>query len=100
MNRSDVCVLIGSTTRRDEYGVSRPTETRIKRFCRVQSVSGTEFFEAGQSGIRPQYRIAMLRTEYDGEQVVEYAGRRYTVYRTYEQGLDLIELYVEERVGG
>lgn len=100
MSRRDVCTLIGVQSQLDAYGVSRPqTETRQVRFCRVQSVSGTEFFEAGQAGIRPQYRFTLPRAEYSGEQTVEYQGRRYTVYRTYEPSARMIELYVEARVG-
>lgn len=99
MNRSDVCYLISVSLRNNEYGVGIQTEERTKRFCRVRSVSGSEFIEAGQQGIHAQYQIALLRAEYTGQQEVEYRGKRYSVYRVYERSVDTVELYVEERVG-
>lgn len=99
MNRSSVCWLINVTYTKDKYGVAQPAEKKTKRFCRVRSASSQEFFEAGQQGIKPQYQLTLLRAEYGGEQMVEYNGTRYAVYRTYEPNADEIELYLEARVG-
>ncbi len=99
MDRSDVINLIAVTTARDECGVMRKTETSKQVFCRVDSVTASEFFEGGRNGLNPEYRMTMFRHDYDGEPIVEYNGQRYSVYRTYIGRDDTIELYVERKGG-
>ena len=99
MDRSDVINLIAVTTARDEYGVMRKTETNRQVFCRVDSVTASEFFEGGRNGLNPEYRMTMFRHDYSGEPIVEYNGQRYSVYRTYIGRDDMIELYVERKGG-
>ena len=99
MDRSDIINLISVTTARDEYGVMRKTETSKQVFCRVDSVTASEFFEGGRNGLNPEYRMTMFRHDYSGEPIVEYNGQRYSVYRTYIGRDDTIELYVERKGG-
>ena len=41
----------------------------------------------------------LIAEAYAGEQIVEYQGRRYGVYRTYQAKTDELELYVERKGG-
>ena len=84
---------------KNAYGVMvlTPTETTI--FCRVDSVTGSEFFAAGKNGIHADYRFTVWADEYAGQKEVKYDGKEYRIYRTYKPSEDLIELYAEERVG-
>lgn len=95
----DKITLRGLAADRDEYGVMQtvPTDTTI--FCDVSSVSASEFFDAGQSGIHAEFRFTVWADEYSGQQDVVYRNKPYRVYRTYKPDVDHIELYVEERVG-
>jgi hypothetical protein len=77
----------------------RKTETNRQVFCRVDSVTASEFFEGGRNGLNPEYRMTMFRHDYSGEPIVEYNGQRYSVYRTYIGRDDMIELYVERKGG-
>ena len=68
-------------------------------YCNVSSVTRAEFFDAGRQGLNPEYRFTMFAGDYDGESVVGYKGRLYSVYRTYIAKTDIIELYVERQGG-
>ena len=99
MDRSDIINLYADTITYDDYGVARKTRTSKQVFCKVDSVTRAEFFEAGKAGLKPEYRMTMFVGYYDGETVVGYKGRLYSVYRTYLAKTDIIELYVERQGG-
>lgn len=99
MDRSDVIELIGSTHTQDAYGVQKREETHREVFCQVQSVSRQEFFSAGAQGLRPALVFVMFEPDYKGEEIVDYNGVRYTIYRSYIRRDDMIELYAEKRQG-
>lgn len=99
MDRSDIVNLYADAITYDEYGVARKSRTSREVFCKVDSVTRAEFFEAGRAGLNPEYRITMFFGDYNGETVVGYKGRTYSVYRTYQAKTDIIELYVERKGG-
>lgn len=99
MDRSSVLTLINVTRERDAYGVWRNQETTTDVFCQVDSVSQSEFYEAGRNGLNPQYRFRMFYGDYNNQELVSYNGSRYSVYRTYLRRDDIIELYVERKGG-
>lgn len=99
MDRSNVIKLIAQSYEKDEYGVSRPTETAREVFCDVSNVTQTEFFEGGRNGLNPEYRFTLFFDDYNDERIVEYEGKRYAVYRTYLARTDVLELYVERKGG-
>ena len=100
MDRSNVVNLVTFPFTTNEQGVRIKGEAIKRRvFCHIDSVTGAEYFNGGQTGIRPQYRITMFRFDYQGEEVVELDGELFTVYRTYISRNDNIELYVERRKG-
>lgn len=99
MDRSDIVNLYADTITYDEYGVARKSRTERQVFCKVDSVTRAEFFDAGRQGLNPEYRITMFYGDYSGETVLGYKGRFYSVYRTYQAKTDIIELYVERQGG-
>ena len=99
MDRSDIITLYADTVSYDDYGVAVKTRTARDVYCKVDSVTRAEFFEAGRSGLNPEYRITMFFGDYEGETIVGYNGRNYSVYRTFQAKTDIIELYVERRAG-
>lgn len=99
MNRSSVANLVVESYSQNDYGVMERTTTRHKVFVNVTSVTGQEWFEGGRNGLNPQYRFTLFSHDYHGEQIIEYEGVHYTVYRTYLRSVDEIELYVEKRKG-
>lgn len=99
MDRSTPIKLIATTYTRDENGVQQRTETARTVYAAVESVTASEFFEGGRNGLKPEYRFTMFKYDYTGEPIVQYEGRRYAVYRTYNGRNDTIELYTEEKGG-
>lgn len=95
---SDVLKLITESFTTDRYGNEVATETKTEVFCEVYSISQNEFFSAGKEGFRPSFRFDVFFDDYDDQQIVEYNGKRYSVYRTYRNN-DTMELYAEMRVG-
>lgn len=96
----DVIVLLKTSTRVDEYGVRRRTETGRQVFCRCNDVTRSEFFGGGRAGLNPSKTFSVFHADYDGEEIVEHDGLRYAVYRTYHvPGTDDLELHVQ-REGG
>jgi SPP1 family predicted phage head-tail adaptor len=63
-------------------------------------VTKQEFYEAGRNGLNPQFMAQIFAAEYNGEELVEYQGRTYSIYRTYHvPGTDYMELYIERKGG-
>lgn len=99
MDRSDVVTLVSETLTQDACGVWNKTKTERDVFCSVDSVTRSEFFEGGRSGLNPEYRITLFEPDYQGEMEVVYNGVAYGVYRTYHARTDIMELYVERKGG-
>ena len=99
MDRSDIINLISETRAKNSFGIWETTRTSRQVFCRVDSVTASEFFDGGRNGLNPEYRMTMFFGDYNGEQIIEYNGATYSVYRTYKAKTDIIELYVERRGG-
>lgn len=98
---TDTTIIFATTSRvRDENGVwQKAKTTRREVFAEVESVSRDEFFSGGQNGLKPQLRFRVFHAEYCGETECEYNGETYSIYRTYREAGDYIELYVEKKVG-
>lgn len=99
MDRSEVLTLIGTTRTQDEYGIWRETPTARNVFCQVNSITRSEFFDAGRNGLNPEFMFSMFAGDYEGERVCEYRGQKYSIYRTYLGRNDVIELYAERKGG-
>lgn len=95
----DVIKLLSTTYQKNKYGQSVPENTAKEVFCKRQSVSRNEFFNAGRNGLNPQFVFTVFKGEYSGESICEYKGLTYSIYRTYETDDDYIELYVERKGG-
>lgn len=99
MDRSTPIYLIEEVKTQNSIGewISKETERMV--YANVKSVTSTEFFNASQIGLAPEYRFTMFAADYQGEQIAKYNGERYAVYRAYQAGTDRMELYVQKEVG-
>ena len=69
-------------------------------YATVDPVGRDEFNAAGQMGMKAEYKVTIWAAEYDGQDEVEYNGKRLSIYRTYgARRDDKMELYVAERAG-
>lgn len=99
MYRKRMIKLISETYTTDNIGQRVPMLTEHEYIAEVDSVSRSEFYQAGQIGLTPEYRFRINRLAYNGEKIIEYDGKRYGVYRTYEASPYMIELYAERKGG-
>lgn len=95
MMRADVIDLITETE--SAHGVhDTVTETARTVYCTVRSVTRSEFYNALNAGVQPEYVFVLaLSDEYQGERVVRYHGQKYRVVRTYVTEDDGIEITCE-----
>jgi len=81
-------------------GNSADEDVRTAVFAEVDPVGRDEYEAAGQQGMKAEYKFTVWAAEYDGQEEVEYNGRRLSIYRTYgAREDDKIELYAAERAG-
>lgn len=99
MDRSNVVTLISKSYEMDSLNQPRAVEDKREVFCNVASVTQTEWFNGGQQGFKPEWRITMFAPDYHNEEELELNLVRYSVYRTYIRQDEMIELYVEKRTG-
>lgn len=99
MDRSDIIKLVTETKTQDALGVYQITRSYTSVFCNVSSVSQSEFFEGGRTGLNPAYKMTLFYGDYHGEEILEYKGQTYAIYRTYQRTTDTLELYVERKGG-
>lgn len=91
--------LVTETKTTDSMG--QVISTKSNEICvgKLKSVYEKEFYQAAQVGIRPSFVIETPSSNYNGQALIKYEGKEYSVYRTYLVGTDKIELYCQEKVG-
>ena len=100
MDRSGVLTLISETFTQNADGVEIPTESERTIFLRsCNSVTRSEFFEGGRNGLKPDLVFVVFFNDYQGEKICKYKGKRYSIYRTFLDKSDNLELYAEEKGG-
>ena len=95
---TDVLTLIAQTVTLDQYGNETYTDVETQVFCEVDSITQTEFYQAANTELNPEYKFTIFFGDYDGQPLIDYNGVRYAIYRTYRSG-DNLELYAERKIG-
>lgn len=99
MNLAEKITLLAIEYEQDDLGEWVETRTETEVFALVESVTMSEFYQAGMQGFKPEYRMTVWMTEYSGQKLLEYGDKTYTIYRSYRRDDGRIELYVTERKG-
>ena len=96
----DVITLIKESKYQDDYGIFRNITESRPVYAQVRSASRSEFFAGGRSGLNPEYEFVICAADYQDEEVCEYHGKSYSIYRKYHvPGTDYLELYVQRKGG-
>lgn len=95
---TDTLTLITQTITLDDYGNEVATETEKTVYCEVDSITQSEFYQAANTELNPEYRFTVFFGDYDGQSIVVYNDVRYAIYRTYRVD-DYMELYAERKIG-
>lgn len=99
MNSVAKISLISKSYTIDSVGNPVPTTTKKDVYAYVSSVNQSEFFKAGQQGLKPYACYTVRLTEYHDEDEIEVGSKKLTVYRTYNRTDGRVELYTQERKG-
>lgn len=94
----DTVGLVSLSQSKDEIGQVINHETKKTVLAEIRNASMSEWTSAGQLGISAEYQVKVISGDYSGERLVDYAGKRYRVYRVYRDNR-YTELYLEEAVG-
>lgn len=79
---------------------TEPSESARAVYCTVRSIGMQEAYQAMATGLNPELKICLAHDfEYQDEPLLEYAGRRYKILRTYITEADGIELTVQRVTG-
>ena len=71
-------------------------ETEKMCYCKVNSVTRSEFYKARENGIQPLYAFVISEyADYNGEKILIYKDKRYRVIRSYVKN-HAVELTVGE----
>lgn len=89
------------TTKEDDLGqVEENEEYSNQVFCEKKPIAQSEFFSAGQTGIKPSKCLVVSILDYEEQEKLMFGNKIYSIYRTYERKDERIELFCEVRVGG
>jgi len=95
----NVCYLISESFTSDEIGNEVATATEKMCYCAQAPAYSSEFFSAGQMGIKLQAVLIMDSENYAGELKVKYNDVIYFIYRTFTRSDNSIELYLTLKAG-
>lgn len=99
MTWDDTVGLISSEYTEDELGQPVAEETKEEINCCRLPVSRAEFYTAGQNGIEVSELITVHPYEYNGQNIVEFNGKRLRVVRVYQRNMEELELTCTEKLG-
>lgn len=98
--KADEVTLISQSYVPNAIGVHEPVETEIVIPVDVRSVTRSEWEAAGQQGLNPAHVLITHESNYGGQEIAEFHGLRYGIYRTYVRAeSELIELYLARKAG-
>lgn len=82
----------------DEIGNPITVESSAIVLCGVKSVTRAEFWGSAQTNMKPEIVFEVYPYDYDGETIVEFAGVRYSVIRSFRNNHERMELVCERKV--
>lgn len=87
MSYDHVITLVREAYKKDNLRQTiRDPENDVKTevFCRLKSITRSEFYRAAVAGLRPEFVFVIHSFEYNGEQRVIFEGQEYQVLRAYQ----------------
>lgn len=88
----DIAYLISVTKTKNRAGDMIPTKTERLVYVDEKSIRQSEFYQAQQTGLRPEIMLEMRLIDYEKETLIKYGDKEFRIIRTYRKGKDFIEL--------
>ena len=79
MRFDKVIKLVAVTYTADAIGQQVETKTKRTVYANEWSISSAERYEAGRNDLKPERRYQVRTSEYQGEQLMEFAGVEYSI---------------------
>lgn len=95
----NVCNLLSITTTQDELGQFVKTEKSYMVFCSKMSITRAEFNSAGSLGHKPDIMLIVDSDSYENEKLVEFEGKKYSIYKNFQRNDSFTEIYCEVKSG-
>ena len=93
------CKLVKDIFTSDTMGNQKPTKQETEcPIIKVESIYDREYYEANQSGFKPNLRLRISSLNYNQEQELIYMNVRYTIIRV-EERVDETILVCERKLG-
>lgn len=94
----EVTLIKQKSTKVDKYGNLIIEEEKNIIMCNKISASRDEFYRASQNDLKVNFILTIHEFEYEGESLLEFNNKRYSIVRTYENG-KLLELVIGDKIG-
>lgn len=87
---NDIITLLTQECKSDKYGDLKLYEKEKEIFCKVKSISQSEFYQGQSVGLKPEIKFVIADYyDYENEKQLLYENQRYDVIRTYRNGKEL-----------
>ena len=96
MKRYAEVTLIGEKLIRNEHSEQVAVQTETSAIGTLSGVTASEFYQAANTGFRPEIVVTLYEQEYAQQQRLRIGDTLYTVIRTYLSG-DFIELHCQRK---
>lgn len=94
------CKLLSKKYKEDNIGVQIPDKIQEIEIpiIKIEDIYAEEYYQAEQTGHKPNLRLRISRLNYENEQELIYMGKTYNIIRTSEITIDEIILICEEKI--
>lgn len=96
---SEVIYLVKETYTGDSLGNQVPTIASVKVYAKKQSVRSSTMWAASQSGFKPEAEFVIRKSEYSGQQLLDWNDDRYSIIQKIDKGAYNMVLVCEMQTG-
>jgi hypothetical protein len=97
---NEIIYLISNIETTNTSGDVIKTPTKREVFADRLSVGQSEFYQAAAKDLKPELKFDIQSIEYQDESFIEWKDKTYKIIRTYNKGLDKLELTCSGIVNG
>lgn len=95
---NDELILINYEIEPDKIGNQKKQRTETPILCDIRSTTRNEFYNYGDSELRPEYIAIVNDFEYNGEKEALFKGEQFIITRSYQNNRDLLELTLSRSI--
>ena len=89
---NEICQLGKLIETTDDYGNLVETIEWTDTFCKMESITQSEFYQAQSVGMQPEVKLITRLENYDYQTRALWNGNEYTIDRNFVKGKSTIEL--------